>query len=102
MLFFFIRVITSELQPLRRLAEEAETIASGQFDTQLPELQRIDEIGQLSQSFGNMQQSLVKYIEELKDTTIQKASIERDLSIASDIHPDGYATCEIPHQGRSR
>ena len=85
MLFFFIRVITSELQPLRRLAEEAETIASGQFDTQLPELQRIDEIGQLSQSFGNMQQSLVKYIEELKDTTIQKASIERDLSIASDI-----------------
>ena len=32
-----------------------------------------------------MQQSLVKYIEELKDTTIQKASIERDLSIASDI-----------------
>ena len=85
MLFFFIRVITSELQPLQRLAEEAETIASGQFDTQLPELQRIDEIGQLSQSFGNMQQSLVKYIEELKDTTIQKASIERDLSIASDI-----------------
>ena len=85
MLFFFIRVITSELQPLRRLAEEAETIASGQFDTQLPELQRIDEIGQLSQSFGNMQQSLVKYIEELKHTTIQKASIERDLSIASDI-----------------
>ena len=51
----------------------------------MPELQRIDEIGQLSQSFGNMQQSLVKYIEELKDTTIQKASIERDLSIASDI-----------------
>ena len=98
MLFFFIRVITSELQPLRRLAEEAETIASGQFDTQLPELQRIDEIGQLSQSFGNMQQSLVKYIEELKDTTIQKASIERDLSIASDIQmgmlPEKFPTKE--------
>ena len=85
MLYFFIRIITSELKPLRRLANEAETIASGQFDTQLPDFKRIDEIGQLSQSFGNMQQSLVKYIEELKETTTQKASIESDLRIASNI-----------------
>ncbi len=85
MLFLFIRIITRELNPLRRLAKEAETIASGQFDTQLPELQRIDEIGQLSHSFADMQQSLVKYIGELKDTTAQKASIERDLHIASGI-----------------
>ena len=85
MLYFFIRIITRELTPLRRLAREAETIASGQFDAQLPELQRIDEIGQLSQSFENMQQSLVKYIDELKVTTAQKASIDRDIRIASDI-----------------
>ena len=85
MLYFFIRIITRELQPLRRLAQEAETIASGQFDAQLPESKRIDEIGQLSQSFGNMQQSLVKYIEELKDTTAQKTLIERDIRIASGI-----------------
>ena len=85
MLYLFIRIITRELKPLRRLAHEAETIASGQFDTVLPDFQRIDEIGQLSHSFGNMQQSLVKYIEELKDTTAQKASIESDLRIASDI-----------------
>ena len=85
MLYFFIRIITRELQPLRRLAKEAEAIASGQFDAELPDFQRIDEIGQLSQSFGNMQQSLVKYIEELKETTAQKASIESDLRIASGI-----------------
>ena len=85
MLYFFIRIITRELQPLRRLAKEAETIASGQFDAQLPESKRIDEIGQLSQSFGNMQQSLVKYIEELKDTTAQKTLIESDIRIASGI-----------------
>ncbi len=85
MLYFFIRIITRELKPLRRLAKEAETIASGQFDAELPDFQRVDEIGQLSHSFGNMQQSLVKYIEELKSTTIQKASIERDLKVASDI-----------------
>ena len=85
MLYLFIRIITRELSPLRRLAREAETIASGQFDTQLPNLERVDEIGQLSQSFGNMQQSLVRYIEELKDTTAQKASIESELNVANSI-----------------
>ena len=85
MLYLFIRIITRELKPLRRLAKEAETIASGQFDAVLPDFQRTDEIGQLSHSFGNMQQSLVKYIDELKTTTAQKASIESDLRIASDI-----------------
>ena len=85
MLYFFIRIITRELSPLRRLAKEAETIASGQFDTQLPDFQRTDEIGQLSHSFGNMQQSLVRYIEELKETTAQKASLESELQVASGI-----------------
>ena len=96
MLYFFIRIITSELKPLHRLAHEAETIASGQFDAELPDFQRTDEIGQLSHSFGNMQQSLVKYIDELKDTTAQKASIESDLRIASDIQmgmlPENFPT----------
>lgn len=85
MLYFFIRIITRELSPLRRLADEAETIASGQFDAVLPDFRRTDEIGQLSHSFGNMQQSLVRYIGQLKDTTAQKASIERDLHIANEI-----------------
>ena len=96
MLYLFIRIITRELKPLRRLAKGAETIASGQFDAHVPELQRIDEIGQLSHSFADMQQSLVKYIEELKETTAQKASIESDLRIASDIQmgmlPDNFPT----------
>ena len=96
MLYFFIRIITNELHPLRQLADEAETIASGQFETKLPDFQRVDEIGQLSHSFGNMQQSLVRYIEELKSTTAQKASIESDLRIASGIQkgmlPDKFPT----------
>ena len=95
MLYFFIRIITRELSPLRQLATEAETIASGKFDAQLPDLKRIDEIGQLSQSFSGMQRSLVKYIEELKDTTAQKASIERDLHIASGIQM-GMLPTEFP------
>ena len=98
MLYFFIHIITRELSPLNRLAKGAETIASGQFDAELPKFQRIDEIGQLSHSFGNMQQSLMKYIDELKDTTAQKASIERDLQVASGIQmgmlPEKFPTRE--------
>ena len=98
MLYLFIRIITRELQPLRRLAREAETIASGQFDAELPDFRRTDEIGQLSHSFGNMQQSLVKYIEELKETTAQKASIESELNVASSIQmsmlPSVFPNCE--------
>ena len=85
MLFFFMRIIGRELSPLRRLAREAEAIAAGQFDATLPDLKRSDEIGQLSNSFAGMQQSLVRYISELRDTTAQKASIERDVHIASGI-----------------
>ena len=85
MLCVFINVITRELKPLHRLAREAETIASGNFDAELPDFERTDEIGQLSHSFGYMQQSLVKYIHELKLTTAQKASIESELNVASNI-----------------
>jgi Serine phosphatase RsbU, regulator of sigma subunit len=85
MLFVFSRVISRELNPLQQLANEAEAIASGQFDETLPPTNRIDEIGMLSQSFSNMQQSLNKYIEELKETTASKALIEGELQIASNI-----------------
>ena len=85
MLCIFIQIITHELRPLRQLATEAETIASGHFDAQLPNFQRTDEIGQLSNSFGNMQHSLVQYIDELKKTTAVKATMESELQVAKNI-----------------
>ena len=78
-------VIRRELKPLTLLARQAETIASGDFSKNLPYDGRSDEVGQLSESFTNMQHSLVNYIEELKNTTAQKASIENELKVASDI-----------------
>ncbi|MBO4906988.1 MAG: SpoIIE family protein phosphatase [Bacteroidaceae bacterium] len=79
------QIITRELKPLNTLARQAETIAGGDFNETLPENNRIDEIGQLTRSFGDMQHSLVSYIDELKTTTAQKASIENELKVASDI-----------------
>ena len=57
MFLVFGRIVGKELRPLRRLAGQTEAIASGYFDMVLPENGRTDEIGQLTHSFVNMQQS---------------------------------------------
>ena len=85
LLYVSIRIITRELKPLKALARQAETIAGGNFNEALPENNRIDEIGQLSHSFGDMQHSLISYIDELKTVTAQRASIENELKVSSDI-----------------
>ncbi len=85
MLFVFWQVISKELKPLEQLAHQAEIIASGNFDEPLSTTDKSDEIGKLSKSFRNMQQSLTSYIEELKTTTASKAQIENELKIASNI-----------------
>ena len=79
------RVISREMKPLSALASQAEDIASGNFDTHLPETARPDELGTLSRSFAHMQESLVSYIDELTKTTAQKSRIEKELQIARDI-----------------
>jgi len=85
MLLVFGRIVGKELRPLKKLATQTVAIASGNFDTALPVHGRTDEIGQLTQSFDDMQHSLVSYIEELKKTTALKATIESELKVASDI-----------------
>ena len=72
-------------KPLKLLAETADSVAQGRFDTPLPTIKHRDEICQLRDSFENMQQSLTNYVEELKSTTMAKASIENELKIAHSI-----------------
>ena len=85
MLLVFSRIVSWELKPLRKLADQTDTIAKGNFDQKLPDDKRCDEIGRLSHSFVDMQQSLIRYIDELKETTSTKASIESELKVASAI-----------------
>ena len=72
-------------KPLKLLADTADKVAQGQFDTPLPSIKQRDEICQLRDSFENMQHSLTTYIEDLKATTSEKASIENELKIAHGI-----------------
>ena len=85
-LFFISRTtIRRTAKPLTQLAESAGEVAKGNFDTTLPALKHEDEISLLRDSFEEMQRSLSCYVEELKETTAAKASIESELKIAHDI-----------------
>ena len=79
------RGIKKTSEPLRQLAISADEVAKGNFDTHLPNIKSRDEIHQLRDSFENMQQSLTRYVNELRDTTAQKAAMESELKIAHDI-----------------
>ena len=71
--------------PLHQLAKSADEVAKGNFLAKLPEIKHNDEISQLRDSFRNMQQSLEHYIEDLKVSTAEKASIESELKVAHNI-----------------
>jgi len=77
-----IKKVTS---PLHRFARSAEEVAKGNFNAPLPDIRDDDEIRQLRDSFGNMQQSLSQYIDELKTTTAEKSAIENELAVARNI-----------------
>ena len=79
------RTIKKSVKPIKLLAQSADEVAKGNFNTLLPELKSRDEIHQLRDSFEKMQQSLSRYIEQLKDTTAEKASIESELKVAHSI-----------------
>ena len=83
--FFMSHAIRSAVKPLRSLSFSAQEVAQGHFDTPLPTFKRQDEIAQLRDSFGTMQQSLKQYVEELKESTAAKASMESELNVAQSI-----------------
>ena len=83
--FFGRRTIKKSTLPLKQLAYSANEVAKGNFGTTLPPLKSHDEIHMLRDSFEQMQRSLTRYVEELKSTTAQKASIESELKVAHNI-----------------
>ena len=69
--------IRKSTEPLHSLAESADEVAKGNFKVPLPDIQYNDEIKMLRDSFDNMQHSLASYVEQLKTTTAEKASMEQ-------------------------
>lgn len=72
-------------RPLRRLSGAAMEIAGGNLDAPVPASRRNDEVGELTDAFAHMRESLRDYIRSLTETTAQKERIESELRIARDI-----------------
>ena len=88
-------------KPLKRFAKSADEIAKGNFNAPLPMVASHDEVRQLNDSFREMQRSLRQYMEELKETTTQKASIESELNIARGIQMAMLPKTFPPYPDRS-
>lgn len=80
-----VLTINWQLRPLGRIAEAANAISNGDFSYKIPEVSGHSDISHLRNSFVAMQQELVRYIADLRNTTEKKAGMERDLHIASQI-----------------
>lgn len=87
-------------KPLTYLSDSANEVAKGNFDTPLPSIKHNDEIHQLRDSFRKMQQSLAKYVERLKTSTAQNASMESELNIARGIQMEMLPKTYPPYPER--
>jgi len=85
-LFFGCRsVIRKQTIPIVEFTNAAMTIAKGNFQATIPEVETKDELLKLRNSLDYMQRSINEYISELKTTTASNERYESELNIARDI-----------------
>lgn len=78
-------IARSVARPMRRLADAANQLATGNFNTVLPPVKTHDEVACLTEAFGRMRVDLRRYITELTETTAAKERIAGELSAAREI-----------------
>ena len=85
-LFFACRGLIRKLtKPINEVSGATLKIAGGNFNVDLPEIETGDEIQQLRDSIVFMEESLVKYVEDLKTSTAANERFENELNIANKI-----------------
>lgn len=83
-MLFCYQFISSSIMPLHLLAHQARDIAEGRFSNRLPKLSRSDTIGQLQNSFVDMQQSLSDYVTHIRLINTQMEHRNRELVEANE------------------
>lgn len=100
MLLFVLcyRIIRRITKPLTQFSDAALSIAGGNFNTPLPEVDSDDEIRQMRDSFDFMQHSLTSYIDDLQKTTIANERMSGELNVATKIQmgmlPKTFPDCK--------
>ncbi|MBP3815127.1 MAG: histidine kinase [Butyrivibrio sp.] len=61
-------LVNTMIMPLKNLANSADEVSKGNFDTELPATSYNDEIGIVTRTFNKMVASIKEYIEQLKES----------------------------------
>ena len=85
LLFAIMLMVRRLITPLKKFSKAAISIAGGNFHTKLPYIRDHNELWNMGCALDRMQQSLDRYIQDLKVTTESKGRIESELRIASNI-----------------
>ena len=75
-------VVRRNVARLQMLAAKTEDMASGRFDTPIPQTRRKDDIGQLQNSFSQMQSSLADYVANLEQMKAESEQRNVELGVA--------------------
>lgn len=85
-LFLLVLLVSFRVaRPLNRMSRVAHALGKGNFDVKIPSIRGKDEVAQFAQAFNKMRESLIEYIENLKNVTDQKQRMEGELKVARDI-----------------
>ena len=75
-------IVGMMIRPLKRLAISADEVATGNFDTNLPETPYHDEIGIVTAAFNQMVISIKEYIERLRESMEKERKMqEKELTM---------------------
>ena len=105
-LFVCYQAVRGGISPLSLLAQQSHDIAEGRFGNLLPRTKRTDTIGQLQNSFVDMQQSLKAYMNniQLMNTQMEKRNKELQQANEQAIIADNKKTAflqDMMHQIRT-
>lgn len=83
-LLFCYRAISTAIAPLQLLAHQAHDIAEGHYSNRLPKTSREDTVGQLQNSFADMQASLSTYVDDIRQINAEMEQRNRELAAANE------------------
>ncbi len=78
-------IIKKQLSPLKSLAKSLNSLGEGDFEVEIPEPKRLDEVGNLTHSFNFMKDNLAKHVVLLDESTIEKNKMESEIVVAAKI-----------------
>jgi HAMP domain-containing protein len=82
LLIVLYTVVGRHLRPLHWLADSAQSIASGNLDTPIPDTHHEHEAGRLQNSLAKMQQALKAYMTEMQQKQVTLSKQNTDLKAA--------------------